>query len=67
MDCMAPGKRVEIRLSPELIAAIDEWRRYLRDLPPRAEAVVRLVEIGLETTAKAKKKAKLEPKTKPTK
>ena len=66
MDCMAPGKRVEIRLSPSLIAAIDEWRRYLRDLPPRAEAVVRLVELGLKTAAKMKKKAQLEPKTKST-
>ncbi len=56
MDCMAPGKRVEIRLSPSLITTIDEWRRQVSDLPPRAEAVVRLVEIGLE--AAAKKKAK---------
>jgi hypothetical protein len=60
MDCMAPGKRVEIRLSPSLVAAIDEWRRQVSDLPPRAEAVVRLIEIGLE--AKAKRKAKPEPK-----
>jgi len=60
MDCMAPGKRVEIRLSPSHIAAIDEWRRHLPDLPPRAEAVVRLVEMSLTTTAK--KKAKPEPK-----
>jgi hypothetical protein len=55
---MAPGKRVEIRLSPSLVAAIDEWRRQVSDLPPRAEAVVRLVEIGL----KEKKKPKPEPK-----
>jgi len=60
MDGMVQGKRVEIRLSPEHLAAIDEWRRYLPDLPPRAEAVVRLVEIGLE--AKVKRNAKPEPK-----
>ena len=60
MDCMVQGKRVEIRPSPELIEAIDAWRRHLPDLPPRAEAIVRLVEIGLAT--EAKRKAKAEPK-----
>jgi hypothetical protein len=55
MDFMAQGKRVEIRPSPEMIAAIDEWRRHLPDLPPRAEAIVRLVEIGLEVAAKKTK------------
>jgi hypothetical protein len=60
MDCMAPGKRVELRLSPSQIAAIDEWRRHMPDLPPRAGAAVRLIELGLE--AAAKKKAKPEPK-----
>jgi hypothetical protein len=60
MDCMVQGKRVEIRLGSALVAAVDEWRRHLQDLPPRAEAVVRLIEMGLETTAK--KKAKPEPK-----
>jgi predicted DNA binding CopG/RHH family protein len=56
MDCMVQGKRVEIRLSPELIAAIDAWRRHLPDLPPRASAVVRLAEIGLEAISKKKAK-----------
>jgi hypothetical protein len=60
MDCMVQAKRVEIRLKPEHIAAIDAWRRHLPDIPPRAEAVVRLMEMGLETTAK--KKTKAEPK-----
>ena len=55
MDFMAQGKRVEIRPSPVLVAAIDEWRRHLPDLPPRAEAIVRLVEIGLEVAAKKTK------------
>jgi hypothetical protein len=48
MDGMVQGKRVEVRLHPGLLAEIDEWRRYQRDLPPRAEAIVRLAEIGLE-------------------
>jgi hypothetical protein len=56
MDCMVQGKRVEIRLRPALMAAIDEWRRHHPDLPPRADAVVRLVEMGLEAAAKRKPK-----------
>jgi hypothetical protein len=52
--------RKEIRLSPSQTAAIDEWRRHQTDLPPRAEAIVRLIEIGL--AAGAKKKAKPETK-----
>jgi hypothetical protein len=54
---MVQGKRVEIRLRPALMAAIDEWRRQHPDLPPRADAVVRLAEIGLESSAKKKVKA----------
>jgi hypothetical protein len=57
MDGMVQAKRVEIRLTPEHIAAIDAWRRHLPDLPPRAEAIVRLVEISLATEAKQKAKA----------
>jgi hypothetical protein len=57
MDCMVQGKRVEIRPSPEMIAAIDAWRRQLPDLPPRAEAIVRLVGIGLETVGERKAKS----------
>jgi hypothetical protein len=60
MDCMVQGKRVEIRLNAALVAAIDDWRRHQPDLPPRAEAVVRLVEMSLE--ASAKRKPKPEPK-----
>jgi hypothetical protein len=56
MDAMVRGKRVEIKAHPPLVAAVDAWRRDQPDLPPRAEAIVRLVEIGLE--AEAAKKAK---------
>ena len=59
MDCMVRGKRVEIKAHPPLLAAIDEWRRHQADLPPRAEAIVRLVEMALEAEAKkAKREAK---------
>jgi hypothetical protein len=40
--------RFELRLPPELGDAIDEWRRGQSDLPPRAEAARRLIELGLE-------------------
>ena len=49
----AKSERFEMRLSPELIAMLDQWRREQPDLPARAEAIRRLVEIGL----KAKKLA----------
>ena len=39
--------RFELRLSGELAAAIDEWRRHEPDLPNRTEAVRRLIERGL--------------------
>ena len=60
MDSMVQAKRVEIRLGPGLLADTDAWRRDVPDIPPRAEAIVRLVELGLE--AAAKKKAKPAPK-----
>jgi hypothetical protein len=60
MDCMVQSKRVEVRLNAELLAAVDAWRRHEPDLPPRAEAIVRLAAIGLEATGK--RKPKPEPK-----
>lgn len=40
--------RFEIRLPAELGDEIDAWRRLQTDLPPRAEAARRLIELGLE-------------------
>jgi uncharacterized protein len=40
-------ERFEMRYPAELLAKIDEWRRQQPDLPPRAEAIRRLVEAGL--------------------
>ncbi len=42
-----PTERFEMRYPPELLVRIDEWRRIQPDLPPRAEAIRRLVELGL--------------------
>jgi uncharacterized protein len=49
-------ERFEMRISEELLASIDEWRRHEPDIPPRAEAIRRLVQIGLK--AKPAKGAK---------
>ena len=59
MDGMVQGKRVEIRLSPAQVAAVDEWRRHQPDIPPRAEAIVRLMQAALDAQEKkAKREAK---------
>ena len=39
--------RFELRLPPELGDRIDEWRRGVPALPPRADAARRLIEFGL--------------------
>lgn len=38
----------QMRVSPGWLAKIDEWRRQQPDLPPRAEAIRRLVEMALK-------------------
>jgi hypothetical protein len=48
-----------IRIAPAMIVSIDEWRRLQPDIPNRAETVRRLVEAGLEASAKRKVKAEL--------
>jgi hypothetical protein len=53
----------KIKLSPLQIAAVDDWRRNRPDIPPRAVAIVQLMEIGLESAEK-KKKAKPEKRNK---
>jgi hypothetical protein len=45
-----------IRAAPDMIARIDDWRRVQPDLPNRAEAVRRLVEIGLTSKPKGEKR-----------
>jgi hypothetical protein len=49
MELRKPS-RFELRLPPELGDEIDSWRRQQPDLPPRAEAARRLIELGLEAT-----------------
>jgi hypothetical protein len=37
-----------IRVAPGMIVRLDNWRRVQADIPGRAEAVRRLVDIGLK-------------------
>jgi hypothetical protein len=40
----------QMRVAPEWLAIIDDWRRQQPDIPSRAEAIRRLVEKGLGNT-----------------
>jgi len=40
-------QRFEMKATPTWFGLVDEWRRKQPDLPPRAEAIRRLVEKGL--------------------
>jgi hypothetical protein len=56
MDSRKPS-RFELRLPPELSDEIDRWRRDQPDLPPRAEAARRLIELGLEAARAEQRKS----------
>jgi hypothetical protein len=45
------GEPVLVRLQPEFAAPLDGWRRGQSDLPSRAEAIRRLVELRLKVKA----------------
>lgn len=44
---MTKTSRFEMRLTPKDLAAIDAWRRKQEDIPSRAEAVRRLMYLGM--------------------
>jgi hypothetical protein len=48
------GVQVVVRLQPDPLAALDSWIAKQKDEPTRAEAIRRLVELGLTVKAKAK-------------
>jgi hypothetical protein len=46
--------RLNMRVTPAFYKAIDAWRRKQDDLPSRAVAIRRLIELGMTVKAKAK-------------
>ena len=48
------SERFQMRVAPSFLRAIDAWRRKQHDLPSRAEAIRRLVELGLKGKASGK-------------
>lgn len=41
-------RQIQMRASDEFIRSIDDWRRNQPDLPPRAEAIRRLISTGIK-------------------
>ena len=52
MNAQAMTERFEMRLGPSVLERLDSWRVGQSDLPSRAEAVRRLVEVGLSSSTK---------------
>lgn len=46
------GTQIGMRWQESVLAEIDDWRRQQPDLPSRAEAIRRLVELGLKVKGK---------------
>jgi hypothetical protein len=46
------GSAVYVRLAMAHLTALDEWRLQQPDLPSRAEAIRRLMELGLSASGK---------------
>ena len=40
----------QMRVTEAFLKLVDDWRRAQPDLPPRAEAIRRLVKIGVENS-----------------
>jgi len=47
-DEEAGSTRFEMRAPKSWLSRVDEWRRHQPDLPPRAEAIRRLVDEALK-------------------
>jgi hypothetical protein len=55
--CGRPSKRpqdrlFQMRVTEQFLRTVDEWRRYQTDLPSRAEAVRRLIELATKIRKK---------------
>lgn len=42
------GTPIQVRLQPETLAAVDEWRKNQAELPSRPGAIRKLIELGLK-------------------
>ena len=51
---MTKDTRFEMRASDAWLKAVDDWRRKQADIPPRAEAIRRLVEVGIQAEKRSK-------------
>lgn len=51
------GEQVVVRWQPGPLAALDAWVAKQKDNPTRAEAIRRLVELGLTVPSKARKQS----------
>jgi hypothetical protein len=50
------GVPVMVRLLPQPLAALDDWRRLQGEIPTRPEAIRRLIEAGLKAEAGSKRR-----------
>jgi len=46
------SERLQLRVGPSFLKAVDEWRSAQRPIPSRAAAIKRLVELGLKAKGK---------------
>jgi hypothetical protein len=53
-----PGVQVVVRLQPDPLSALDKWAAKQSDQPTRAEAIRRLIELGLKSPTKTPKKGR---------
>ena len=51
-------RQPQMRVSGEFLRIIDDWRRKQPDLPPRAEAIRRLIEAGLHRCPQSEEAAR---------
>ena len=49
---MTEYPQIGVRVDPDLLKRLDDWRRKQEDVPTRPEAIRRLVEVGLKAKSK---------------
>lgn len=47
-DKLKKEGRLEMRVDPEWLEKLDDWRRRQKEIPTRAEALRRLTDLGLQ-------------------